>query len=299
MKNKQIVEEEKALIQIQNTSVTVNRINNIVETTNKLLKNDDRELIEWWKGLDEVWQFLFYINISKDAFDPNKELYIIRSNFYNGIKDLNYKKILFEIKSLTPLKLNEMINLETFKIAFLYTANVNFQILKSFSPLEKLKKLKYLLVQDLKKIDLNSIRNLNNITDLEIRGCDVVDLEPISKMYNLVRLDLESNSIDDITGLSNLTNITSLNLRSNKITNLSPLSTLTKLTNLDLFRNHIIDGQAVKNLSRNVKGFYFDISIYEQLIQENYFRDIFQKKLEEERRNQKYLEDLYFSYPDY
>ena len=313
------MEEEKALIQIQNTSVTLTRINNIIETTNKLLNNDDRELIEWWKGLDGAWQFLFYINISKDAFDPKNELYTTCLNFYSGLEDLNYQKTLVEIKSLNLEKLNEIVNLETFNISFKITIPkdnvlniiVDFQLIKSFRPLEKLKRLKSLSIQGLKKMDLNSITLLNSITDLKIMHCDFVDFVPITKMFNLVSLMLYNNSLVEIIGLENLTNIRLLDLSSNKITSIIPLSNLTNLTYLNLSFNPIIDWLPIKKLTnikhldlrgnktesvdnfifefRDVKNFYFDIHIYKQLIEQNYFKEIFQKKLEYAIQEQEYF----------
>jgi hypothetical protein len=61
--------KNKALINILNTDVKINKINIVVEITNKLLSNNYKELFDWWNRLDEIWQLLFYRHIDINEYD--------------------------------------------------------------------------------------------------------------------------------------------------------------------------------------------------------------------------------------
>ena len=93
---------------------------------------------------------------------------------------------------------------------------------------------------DLTKGDLEQLTELYlNLKDLD--GNQFTDLTPLKDLTQLTRLDLIDNQITDLTPLKNLTQLTTLNLIDNQITDLMPLKDLTQLRELDIEGNPTYD----------------------------------------------------------
>ena len=74
-----------------------------------------------------------------------------------------------------------------------------------------------------------------------INSNSISDLTPLRDLTQLTRLDLEGNQISDISPLAHLTNLVILELGTNNIRNISALSGLTNLFSVRLWNNNIFD----------------------------------------------------------
>ena len=77
--------------------------------------------------------------------------------------------------------------------------------------------------------DLTPLKDLTNLTYIDLRWNAVKDLAPLRNLTNLITLGLERNAVENLAPLRNLTNLTSLYLHENKVTDISPLANLTNL----------------------------------------------------------------------
>ena len=74
------------------------------------------------------------------------------------------------------------------------------------------------------------------LTELDLGSQNLTDeeIEPLKEMVNLTHLDLRQNQLTDLSPLAGLTQLKSLELRGNNLSDLSPLSGLTELEELRL-----------------------------------------------------------------
>ena len=71
--------------------------------------------------------------------------------------------------------------------------------------------------------DIQNLRHMVNLIDLNLSGNQISDLTPIAGLLNLTGLTLGENQISDITPLAGLVNLTGLWLSENQITDWSPV----------------------------------------------------------------------------
>ena len=74
------------------------------------------------------------------------------------------------------------------------------------------------------------------LTELDLGSKNLTDeeIEPLKEMVNLTRLDLRQNQLTDLSPLAGLTQLESLELRGNNLSDLTPLAGLTNLEELRL-----------------------------------------------------------------
>ena len=123
--------------------------------------------------------------------------------------------------------------------------NVDQQMLKTFSGLEKACNLISLRITNCQIEDFNSIGDLANLKELHIRNCRIKDISALSNLSNLSNLSLTNNEIKDLTPLYKCSELTWLDIRHNMINSLSALTTLNKLVCLDI-RGNPLGGRLVK-----------------------------------------------------
>jgi hypothetical protein len=120
------------------------------------------------------------------------------------------------------------------------------------SPLKDLKNLTTLDIHDTLVSDLSPLKDLKNLTRLDLSYTVVSDLSPLKDLKNLTRLDLSyDHRVSDLSPLKDLKNLTTLNLIANGggVSDLSPLKDLENLTTLNLSFNHrISDLSPLKDL---------------------------------------------------
>jgi Leucine-rich repeat (LRR) protein len=98
-------------------------------------------------------------------------------------------------------------------------------------------------------VDIEPLRHMTNLTQLELYFNQISDVRPLSGLTNLTELGLNFNQISDIGPLSGLTNLTELDLGRNRISDVGPLSGLTNLTQLSLEFNQISDVRPLLGLT--------------------------------------------------
>lgn len=172
-----------------------------------------------------------------------------------------------KISDITPLK----------KLSSLRTLHLDGNEIKDFSPLydidslsmltigqmdisaSQLKELKAKLPnciiysddakEDVVEIKLGGKTFKNNVTELDLSGCDVHDITLLSACTKLEKLDLSDNSISDISALVDLPNLKELDISNNRISDISPLMSVPKLEYLNLSGNRIKSVAALQDLS--------------------------------------------------
>jgi Leucine-rich repeat (LRR) protein len=89
--------------------------------------------------------------------------------------------------------------------------------------------------------DIEPLRHMTNLRELNLMSNQIVDISPLSNLANLRNLVLLNNQISDLSPLSGLTELEELDLGENEISDISALSVITNLRRLLLYRNHIDD----------------------------------------------------------
>jgi len=101
--------------------------------------------------------------------------------------------------------------------------------------------------------DLEPLRHLTTLVELDLSYQNVSDLEPLSGLENLRELELHSNAtpLDDLTPLESLGSLIDLDLGRSGLAaeTIEPLGALTQLENLDLSSNPLGDVTALANLT--------------------------------------------------
>lgn len=195
----------------------------------------------------------------------------------NKIDELDF---LTPLKKLTSLDLsnNKISDIKPLKkLSSLRTLHLDGNEIKDFSPLydidslsmltigqmdisaSQLKELKAKLPnciiysddakEDVVEIKLGGKTFKNNVTELDLSGCDVHDITLLSACTKLEKLDLSDNSISDISALVDLPNLKELDISNNRISDISPLMSVPKLEYLNLSGNRIKSVAALQDLS--------------------------------------------------
>jgi Leucine-rich repeat (LRR) protein len=101
----------------------------------------------------------------------------------------------------------------------------------------------------LKSLDgFESLRDLKNLTSLNLSGANVADLSALRELKSLTSLNLSGTKVANVSALRELKNLTSLNLFATEVADLSPLRELTSLTSLDLFDTEVTDISPLRKL---------------------------------------------------
>ena len=109
---------------------------------------------------------------------------------------------------------------------------------------DEIKELKNLTSLDLRRNEISDysfLQGLSNLTSLDLRYNQISDYSSLQGLSHLTSLDLSWNKISDYSFLRGLSHLTSLNLSSNQISDISFLQGLSNLTSLNLWNNKISD----------------------------------------------------------
>lgn len=101
--------------------------------------------------------------------------------------------------------------------------------------------------------DISDLSNLKSLKRLNIWKDKIEDIGPLCGLTNLVLLDASANNIEDIKPISGLTNLRSLNLAQNKIESIDPLSKILQLRVLELECNKVRDLRPISSLMSLVR----------------------------------------------
>ena len=195
----------------------------------------------------------------------------------NKISELDFLSSLKKLSSL-DLSNNKISDISPLKkLSSIRTLHLDGNEIKDFSPLygldslsmltigdmdikqSQLKKLKeelpYCIIysddakEDVIEIKLGGKTFDNNVTELDLSGCDVHDISLLSVCTKLKKLDLSDNSISDISALVDIPELAELDLSNNRISDISPLMSVYKLTYLNLAGNRIKSVAALQDLT--------------------------------------------------
>lgn len=168
----------------------------------------------------------------------------IAEAFEGDIANVKSLEITGEVTSESIKVLKEAVNLESLKLY-----NVRDKVL-DIEPIRNLKKLKELDITSTQISDTNIIKGLTELEHLKLMGNNLTDISFIGELKNLKELNLMNNDIEDISAISNLDKLKSLTLSGNNVTDLSVLEKMTSIDNLIANNNGITDIGALKNLKK-------------------------------------------------
>ena len=198
------------------------------------------EDLEWIKNLHNLKQIFIYDT-------PIKNIEGLRK--LKNLQDLaifsdSRLKINIDLSPLENLKKLQSLGIEECQI-------------KELETLSKLKTLKHLSLNNTKINNLTPILELKKLESLSLSNNRIADLNSISKLQKLWMLDLSKNDIKNIDSLSKLNNLRFLNLSSNQIKELSPIYELKKIEDIYLKDNPIPKEQKrifIQKLNRKLNG---------------------------------------------
>lgn len=195
----------------------------------------------------------------------------------NKISELDFLSSLKKLSSL-DLSNNKISDISPLKkLSSIRTLHLDGNEIKDFSPLYGLDSLSMLTIgdMDIKQSQLKKLKEElpdciiysddakedvieiklggktfdNNVTELDLSGCDVHDISLLSVCTKLKKLDLSDNSISDISALVDIPELAELDLSNNRISDISPLMSVSKLTYLNLAGNRIESVAALQDLT--------------------------------------------------
>lgn len=195
----------------------------------------------------------------------------------NKISELDFLSSLKKLSSL-DLSNNKISDISPLKkLSSIRTLHLDGNEIKDFSPLYGLDSLSMLTIgdMDIKQSQLKKLKEElpdciiysddakedvieiklggktfdNNVTELDLSGCDVHDISLLSVCTKLKKLDLSDNSILDISALVDIPELAELDLSNNRISDISPLMSVSKLTYLNLAGNRIKSVAALQDLT--------------------------------------------------
>jgi hypothetical protein len=133
-------------------------------------------------------------------------------------------------------------------------AEVDFTLIKD------LKNLTYLDLSNTQVSDVSGLKDLKNLTTLKLNGdflnkMSIRDVSALKDLKNLTSLNLYRTQVSDVSALKDLKNLTSLDLSSTQVSDVSALKDLKNLTSLYLVGTQVSDVSALKDL-KNLTSLY-------------------------------------------
>ncbi|CAL5992371.1 Conserved_hypothetical protein [Hexamita inflata] len=162
-------------------------------------------------------------------------------NCQNDIQITNDKVVQLDLRnshlSLSGLKLENVHKLKFYSYMQFQEENKNLtaEIARQF------KKLKSLHL-DARKIDLNHLREMTSLQQLELPNCSLLQINVIGTLINLTELNINGNKGVDISPLQHLTKLIKLQMIRCSLDNLNVLKPLTALTELNICNNRGVSG---------------------------------------------------------
>ena len=153
-------------------------------------------------------------------YDTNKDGYVS----YDEMKAIDFIQVDSDkgktLEDISCLKHAE--NLET-----CYLNNTNISDLTPIAGLKNLKRL--YIYNDEKVTDISALKDLTQLTILDISETKVTDITSLATLENLERLDISKTDITNISAIGNLKDLKWLNMNDTKVTDISALESATAL----------------------------------------------------------------------
>ena len=152
--------------------------------------------------------------------DTNKDGYIS----YDEIKAIEYVSV-DAYKGAALEDISCLKYAENLKTCYLYNTNVS-----DLTPIAGLKNLKRLYIYNNEKVtDISALKDLTQLTILDISETKVTDITSLATLEKLERLDISETDITDISAIGNLKDLKWLNMNDSKVTDISALESATAL----------------------------------------------------------------------
>jgi uncharacterized protein YjbI with pentapeptide repeats len=126
--------------------------------------------------------------------------------------------------------------------------NLTGSTVTDVSALRELKNLTRLDVSVARVTDVSALGELKNLTELNLSATNVTDVSALRELKNLSQLDLRNTPVRDVSALRELKNLTQLYLSFTHVTDVSPLRELKNLSRLDLSDTNVTDVSALREL---------------------------------------------------
>lgn len=204
-------------------------------------------------GLSNLQTLYLNNNLISDISNLN----ILTSLQNMNLNDNPISSGLSELKALTQLKelelsrtgITDLSNLEA--CSNLELLGLQGNELEDIASLNKLSNLKTLYLSNnlLDDIDLEKLRNMSGLQNLELTGNKISNIGVLTDINTLVSLKMDNNSIQALPDLSGLNNLEVLSLNENQISDISGLAGLTGLKALFMGNNQISDISALDKLT--------------------------------------------------
>jgi len=167
----------------------------------------------------------------------SKHLYLLE--LIPNIKELNlgYNR---SLKDISPLK--QLTTIRKLKLP---------ESVSDLSPLNALKKLESIEIQNSKITNLDALEGLTNLHTLFIPGNrELSDITGLKGLENLEALWLGESKVGDLSPLKDLKKIKVLRVNSTKVSDLSPIKNLKNVEELDFGYTKVNDVSALKDLKK-------------------------------------------------
>lgn len=152
--------------------------------------------------------------------DTNKDGYIS----YDEIKAIEYVSV-DAYKGAALEDISCLKYAENLKTCYLDNTNVS-----DLTPIAGLKNLKRLYIYNNEKVtDISALKDLTQLTILDISETKVTDITSLATLKNLERLDISKTDITNISAIGNLKDLKWLNMNDTKVTDISALESATAL----------------------------------------------------------------------
>ncbi len=169
-----------------------------------------------------------------------------------GIQDgrIIYSKDLWTLKEFT-LPSNAATCQDLIWLPNLEQLTIEGNVIDDLSPIQNMVRLQKLYIKDsvISGKDVECIGQLNNLTHLQLSGCNLTTIAGLSKAVTLEYLDLSNNSIRDVTILEGMTKLNNLNLSKNALVSLEALGSIASLRTLDVSYNSLVTTAPLANLT--------------------------------------------------
>jgi hypothetical protein len=247
-------ENNLPIIQQNNLQVVDNQL---TITDFLLQESEDKELREWWEGLNRSIKKSILCCVDIDTWCSNDGL--SRNNQYERSYDKYIEKT--RVNKVSEKQLINIIRLRCLILQEMKLSNLNF--------VSKFTNLQYLNVMFNSITELTPILKLNDLNYLNCAFNNIIDLDVISNLLNLEFLSISGNKeIKNFDNLSKLTKLKVLDIAytnnyiyNNKKKSLDFLGNLTNLQSLDIRNTYLINFDFIKQLT-NLKKIKFGCNDY-------------------------------------
>ena len=206
--------------------------------------DNDKKITEY--DMNQIVDLYIEYNVGVSSLKGLENLKNVKQlSIYNCCKDISPITNLTTLENLSlygnEIDITGIGNLKNLKSFYLSENDENNQSTKNYSEISNLTNLGSLLIYNCKNFDVNVIKNMKNLTSLQLSYGTILNYEQIGNISTLTQLTLSSfgSNVSDIAFISKLKNLNSCYFSDNMIKDITPFEQLMNLYNVDLSKNPI------------------------------------------------------------